>query len=191
MSEYLSCLEFADLVGRSERTIQRYVKTGKISSLSTIDGVRIHRSEAEKLTTENDSQRQASLGTSGTVASLSESVGDNLSLAVATVYKAMERSEKLEAQLEEERNRSALAEKMRISLEVELHRYRCVLSENAESLAEERAKQTQLEAENRITKEQWEAEKTELLERVKLAETRVNWMEQRVPRWVRALFRAG
>lgn len=194
MSEYLSCLEFATLVGRSERTVQRYVKAGKILSLSTIDGIRIHPDEAKKLAIELDSQRQSSESLSPGVGEVSPTVGDNLSLAVATAYKALERSEKLEAQLEEERSRADLAEKRRLGLEIELSRYRCVLSENAESLAEERAKRVQLEAlesENKMAMEQWEAEKAALIEKVKLAETRVSWMEQRVPRWVRALFRAG
>jgi chromosome segregation ATPase len=162
--------------------------------LSTIDGIRIHPDEAKKLAIELDSQRQSSESLSPGVGEVSPTVGDNLSLAVATAYKALERSEKLEAQLEEERSRADLAEKRRLGLEIELSRYRCVLSENAESLAEERAKRVQLEAlesENKMAMEQWEAEKAALIEKVKLAETRVSWMEQRVPRWVRALFRAG
>lgn len=194
MSEYLSCSEFAALVGRSERTIQRYAKSGKILTISTVDGVRIHRNEAEKWTSTNDNERQPPVVMASSVGAMSEAVGDNLSLAVATVYKALERSEKLENQLEEAKKRAEFSENRRIGLEVELNRYRCVLTENAESLAQERAKRAQLEAlelENRRVMEQWEAEKAELLAKVKSAETRVSWMEQRVPRWVRSLFRAG
>ena len=66
-------------------------------------------------------------------------------------------------------------------------------TENAESLAEERARRIQfecLEAENAKVREQWEAERAELVEKLKLSESRVSWMEQRVPRWVRSLFKA-
>ena len=200
MTEFLSCAEFAELVGRSERTIQRYVRSQKIESQTTLDGIRIHRNEALKLTTLDDSsddtKRQAATEFSEDVAEcrdVSSAVADKLSLAVATVYKALERSEKLEAQLVEERTRAEMEEKRRLGLEFELTRYRCVLTENAESLAEERARRIQfecLEAENAKAREQWEAERADLVEKLKLSESRVSWMEQRVPRWVRSLFKA-
>ena len=201
MTEFLSYSEFAVLVGKSERTIQRYIRSQKIECESTSDGIRIHRDEALKLVTTDVGQGQDdvsdSVGQDGAVVgqvvsrvghaeNLSDKVSDNLSLAVATAYKALERSEKLEAQLAE-------TEKRRLGLEFELNRYRCVLSENAESLAEERARRLQfecLEAENAKAREQWEAERAELVEKLKLSENRISWMEQRVPRWVRSLFKA-
>ena len=201
MTEFLSYSEFAVLVGKSERTIQRYIRSRKIECESTPDGVRIHRDEALKLMTTDVGQSQGDVSDSvgqdgsvvgqvmsrvGHVENLSDKVSDNLSLAVATAYKALERSEKLEVQLAE-------TEKRRLGLEFELNRYRCVLSENAESLAEERARRLQfecLEAENAKAREQWEAERAELVEKLKLSENRISWMEQRVPRWVRSLFRA-
>jgi chromosome segregation ATPase len=194
MTEFLSYSEFAVLVGKSERTIQRYIRSQKIECESTPDGIRIHRDEALKLVTTDVGQGQDDVSDSvgqvvsrvGHAENLSDKVSDNLSLAVATAYKALERSEKLEAQLAE-------TEKRRLGLEFELNRYRCVLSENAESLAEERARRLQfecLEAENAKAREQWEAERAELVEKLKLSENRISWMEQRVPRWVRSLFKA-
>ena len=194
MTEFLSYSEFAVLVGKSERTIQRYIRSQKIECESTPDGIRIHRDEALKLVTTDVGQGQDDVSDSvgqvvsrvGHAENLSDKVSDNLSLAVATAYKALERSEKLEAQLAE-------TEKRRLGLEFELNRYRCVLSENAESLAEERARRLQfecLEAENAKAREQWEAERAELVEKLKLSENRLSWMEQRVPRWVRSLFKA-
>ena len=194
MTEFLSYSEFAVLVGKSERTIQRYIRSQKIECESTPDGIRIHRDEALKLVTTDVGQGQDDVSDSvgqvvsrvGHAENLSDKVSDDLSLAVATAYKALERSEKLEAQLAE-------TEKRRLGLEFELHRYRCVLSENAESLAEERARRLQfecLEAENAKAREQWEAERAELVEKLKLSENRISWMEQRVPRWVRSLFKA-
>ena len=194
MTEFLSYSEFAVLVGKSERTIQRYIRSQKIECESTPDGIRIHRDEALKLVTTDVGQGQDDVSDSvgqvvsrvGHAENLSDKVSDNLSLAVATAYKALERSEKLEAQLAE-------TEKRRLGLEFELTRYRCVLTENAESLAEERARRLQfecLEAENAKAREQWEAERAELVEKLKLSENRISWMEQRVPRWVRSLFKA-
>ena len=132
MTEFLSYSEFAVLVGKSERTIQRYIRSQKIECESTPDGIRIHRDEALKLVTTDVGQGQDDVSDSvgqvvsrvGHAENLSDKVSDDLSLAVATAYKALERSEKLEAQLAE-------TEKRRLGLEFELNRYRCVLSENA------------------------------------------------------------
>ena len=201
MTEFLSYSEFAVLVGKSERTIQRYIRSQKIECESTSDGIRIHRDEALKLVTTDVGQGQDDVSDSvgqvvsrvGHAENLSDKVSDNLSLAVATVYKALERSEKLEVQLVEERTRAEMEEKRRLGLEFELTRYRCVLTENAESLAEERARRIQfecLETENAKVREKWEAERAELVEKLKLSESRISWMEQRVPRWVRSLFKA-
>lgn len=216
--------EAARFLRLNVKTVRKHVKDGRLEIVQTPVGVRIREevllayspfiqcfdeeldqdapesTSPGKATTDQGEPIQTSLGHdrpdrhSPRETNVNQAEPSELSLALATAYKAMERSEKLEAQLEEERARSEQSEKRRLGLEVELGRYRCVLSENAESLAEERARRLQLEAleaENKRALEQWEAEKTELLEKVKLAETRVNWMEQRVPRWVRALFRAG
>ena len=44
----LNCQEFATLVAKSERTIQRYVKLGKLLGVETLQGIRIPRSELSK-----------------------------------------------------------------------------------------------------------------------------------------------
>jgi hypothetical protein len=106
---------------------------------------------------------------------------------------------------DKEKQRAEQAERYQIELEVRLRQYKMALSEQAETLAEERAMRRVTEAqaenqkpnvdklaeENLKLRERFEAEKAELLEKVKLAENKVNWMQQRVPRWVRSLFRAG
>ena len=58
MTEFLSYSEFAVLVGKSERTIQRYIRSQKIECESTPDGIRIHRDEALKLVTTDVGQGQ-------------------------------------------------------------------------------------------------------------------------------------
>jgi excisionase family DNA binding protein len=80
------------------------------------------------------------------------------------------------------------------SLRHELLSTRRVLTEQAESLAEKEAlaRQAQLlEEENLQARKLWEQEKEQLLAEVKTHRERVNWMEKRVPRWVRGLFGAG
>ena len=66
-----------------------------------------------------------------------------------------------------------------------------ILEESRRQQAEWEQERAKLEAENEARLAAFEQEKAELVERLKMSETRVSWMEQRVPRWVRSLFRAG
>lgn len=90
--------------------------------------------------------------------------------------------------------RAGLAERRLESLGGQLLQYQNILSERSESLAEKealcRAAET-LATENAQRMEQFEAEKADLLEKLRMSQSRVEWIERRVPRWVRALFRAG
>jgi len=128
--------------------------------------------------------------------------------------------ERTQAWLGEERDRVQLAqqlvlhaERSKIALEVQLNQYQRVLSENAESLAEERAlrlswqarseelkslveapsvseAEEELRRYNESQRLLWESEKAELLQSVEAHKRRVEWLEKRVPRWVRGLFGA-
>ncbi len=128
--------------------------------------------------------------------------------------------ERTQAWLDEERERVQLAqhlvlqaERAKIALEVQLTQYQRVLCENAESLAEERALRLSWQARSEELKTQvetpsvneaeeelrrhnesqkllWESEKAELLQSVEIHKRRVEWLEKRVPRWVRGLFGA-
>jgi len=88
----------------------------------------------------------------------------------------------------EERLRvAALAAKRAEELEAENRRLQELFdAENYQALAARR-----LAEENANKLQAFELEKTVLTERLKMSESRVSWMEQRVPRWVRSLFRAG
>ncbi len=66
-----------------------------------------------------------------------------------------------------------------------------LLEESRRQQAEWEQERAKLEAENEARLAAFEQEKAELVERLKTSESRVSWMEQRVPRWVRSLFRAG
>ena len=49
---------------------------------------------------------------------------------------------------------------------------------------------SELAEENRRRQELWEAEKEQLISEIRTSQERVNWLEKRVPRWVRGLFGA-
>lgn len=86
----------------------------------------------------------------------------------------------------------------RAQLQVEAMRYelnntRRVLTEQAESLAEKEARAREAELlreENQKNQALWEAEKAQLVSEVTHHRERVNWLEKRVPGWVRGLFGA-
>ena len=123
---------------------------------------------------------------------------------------AKEQLERTQQWLDEERQRAQLvqqlvlqAERSKVALESQLSQYERVLSEHAESLAEERALRLTLQARSEAptvsaevqaellhSQELWQAEKAQLLSELTHHQERVNWLEKRVPRWVRGLFGA-
>ena len=100
--------------------------------------------------------------------------------ALESARRAEERAERTDRRLE--------------ALTGAVSQYQMVLGERAESLAEKDAMVLAAQAlaeENARKLEEFEAEKAALVERLKMSENRVDWLEKRVPRWVRSLFRAG
>lgn len=57
-------------------------------------------------------------------------------------------------------------------------------------LRKQLAEVAELAEENRRRQELWEAEKQQLISEIRSSQERVNWLEKRVPRWVRGLFGA-
>lgn len=57
-------------------------------------------------------------------------------------------------------------------------------------LRKQLAEVAELAEENRRHQELWEAEKEQLMAEIRTRQERVNWLEKRVPRWVRGLFGA-
>lgn len=104
-----------------------------------------------------------------------------------------------------------LVERAQLQLEHaqhELRNTRNILSEQAESLAEKEAYAKQaalmtekaaalaqetaaLEQENLRNRERWESERAELLKTIQDTKGKVDWLERRVPKWVRKVFGAG
>ena len=83
----------------------------------------------------------------------SESVHVSVPLVahLAALDLAGKQMERMANQLEQERRRSETAERAKMSLEAQLGQYQRALSENAESLAEERAKRIAAESKDAIT----------------------------------------
>ncbi len=119
---------------------------------------------------------------------------------------ALKLLERLQDRVEEERRLREQSERSKVAMEWQMNQYRNALSEQAESLSEAQAlrkvaeaqlgardasERAQMAQENSRLRQEFEEEKAALVERLKLSETRVSWLEKRVPRWVRALFRAG
>jgi hypothetical protein len=108
-------------------------------------------------------------------------------LALETARQALESARKGE-------ERAERAERQLTSLSGQLIQYQQVLQERAESLQEKEAlaQQAQLLAqENELKLQRYEQEKLQMLEELETTRSRVNWLEKRVPRWVRGLFGAG
>lgn len=57
-------------------------------------------------------------------------------------------------------------------------------------LRKQLAEVAELAEENRRRQELWEAEKQQLIAEMRTSQERVNWLEKRVPRWVRGIFGA-
>jgi hypothetical protein len=108
--------------------------------------------------------------------------------------------ERLQSELSLERSRMEHTERARITLEVQLGQYQRALSENAESLLEAKAlcqsAELRLQDEERLLQENlrnqqiWDMEKEQLKAELEQKSRRVDWLEKRMPRWVRGLFGA-
>lgn len=165
--ELLTYSEAADLTGLTNKTLQRHVKRGLLQAVSTPVGKRLTReSLAPYLGLRKDSEGQGPpvpLEASAAHADPPETViggpggtakarADEEALSVplrahlAALDLARGQLEHLQRQAEESQRQVLTAERARISLEVQLGQYQRVLAEQAESLAEERAKCRAFEA---------------------------------------------
>ena len=178
-TSFLTCSELAAIVGRSERTIQRYVSQKKIESVVTLDGIRIPVSEVDRFSDAsrrhlvdrwrqgNDEerqpvveQRQVAIDDATVVDNARQAPTDDddrrrheatIPLEVHTealkgIQEALRMLEERNQMAEQMRLRAEQAERQKLAIEAELHRYRRALSEQAESLAEERARATVAQA---------------------------------------------
>jgi len=146
--------EAAELIGINVKTIHRHIAKGKLHPVETPFGRRLKRTDLDPyLQTQLDKDAQVETasdavpGSPGQSETESEKVlhGQDLSkyVPIAAMKTALEFAER---RIAEERERAdqayrltLSAERAKMSLEVQLNQYQRVLSEQAESLAEERA----------------------------------------------------
>ena len=163
--ELLTFQEFADLAGISPKTVQRHVAKGKLQVHETPLGRRLSRTDVDSyLLLQPDNTGQQETGRpdlSGPHQTPADSVLDSpgqvhepvqerfhspdsqLAVPLAAHLAALELAAR---QLDQERERSdraqlrmEQAERAKLELQFQLQRYQTVLSEQAESLTEERA----------------------------------------------------
>lgn len=166
--DFLTFQEAADLAGVSVKTIHRHVARGKLQAIDTPMGRRLSRTEMDPYVqlrrdspgpfeTEEASPNdtvgqveaefefvQESPGQSETGSdNVRDSPGGSTMVPLAALQAALEFAERRiaeERQRTEDAQRQALiAERAKVSLEVQMSQYQRILSEHADSLAEERA----------------------------------------------------
>ncbi len=107
-----------------------------------------------------------------------------------------ERAQQERQKLEE---RALLLERQAVRHEMQLQQYQRVLTEQSETLVQTRIEsqslgyqqaEERLRAENAQQHERWEMEMASLREELTLKTRRVEWMEKRLPRWIRRVFGA-
>jgi hypothetical protein len=212
-SERLNLTEAAKILGVSVATARRLVFKNELQAFKVQRGDKerweVLKSEVFRLKREGFSMN-ASEDTKPDFIREADDVkpSENASqtIPVEAHLEALKLLGRLQDKVEEERRLREQAERARLAMDWQMNQYRNALSEQAESLAEAQAMRKVAEAqveeresselallaeENARLMQEFEAEKAALTERLKMSENRVDWLEKRVPRWVRSLFRAG
>ena len=198
MMTVISLEEFAEKCGKSPRQVRRYIADGLIQAVRGKHGYTIPLEELSKVGTSGG--RPADTSTAGPRTNdmtddRTESADmSTTEMALAGLRMAQEQTALVLDQLriaQESRERS---ERQLELVRGEYRQAQLALTETAESLSQREALWRQSEAELRQYNEQqmalWEAEKTEMLKELQTSRKRVEWLEKRVPRWVRSLFGA-
>jgi hypothetical protein len=198
----ISLEEFAEKCGKSPRQVRRYIADGLIQAVRGKHGYTIPLEELAKLRTSGPASDGRPADTSragvrtgdmadGRTASADMSTTE---MALAGLRTAQEQTALVLDQL---RVAQELRERAERQLELVRGEYRLAqlaLTESAESLSQREALWRQSEAELKQHNEQqmalWEAEKANLVKDLETSRKRVDWLEKRVPRWVRGLFGA-
>lgn len=117
-----------------------------------------------------------------------------MEMALAGLRMAQEQTAQVLDQLRVAQDSRERAERQLELVRGEYRQAQLALTETAESLNQREAVWRQAEAELKQYNEQrmalWEAEKDEMVKDLETSRKRVDWLEKRVPRWVRGLFGA-
>ena len=216
MDMFISLREAADLAGVSRPTLFRAVQRGELLIKTENSGKsrRILVSR-ESLSAWTCSREQPSVQPSEQTEQMNEQPEQQQISELVPLIAHLDLVRVLEEtqlRLLDVTERAHRAERQGDLMRMELMATRNCLTEQADSLFEKQATMKQkeeileesrrqqadweqerakLEEENEARLAAFEQEKADLVERLKMSESRVSWMEQRVPRWVRSLFRAG
>jgi excisionase family DNA binding protein len=212
IQETLSLKQAAELAGVSKVTLWRLVTKGEVEATQDEKGRYLIRREtflkwretlqetlqetiqetareAEKrFSNDRETMHEAPVKHTETAYETVEMVPADLHrMALENIRQALENARRAE-------ERAERAERQMKALGGQLIQYQQVLQERAESLFEKEARVKQaelLERENAERLSLYEQEKQQWALEVETAKSRVNWLEKRVPKWVRGLFGAG
>lgn len=162
-------------------------------------------SHAKRFEETPETTKETEASTSTSSSNVTETPAERFARAPETPYETVEMvsSELHRLALESARHalestrraedRADRAERQMEALSGQLIQYQRALQERAESLAEKEAiaKQAEILAEENAQKlSLYEQEKQQWALELETAKTRINWLERKVPRWVRGLFGA-
>jgi excisionase family DNA binding protein len=207
----------AEILGISIPTIRRLVSTGRLKAEKQLVGDRlcwrVHKEEVVRFQSERKDQvgehREQRKARRVNDERVSEQGAELVPLvAHLDLVRVLEETQ---LRLLDVTERAHRAERQSDLMRMELMATRNCLTEQAESLFEKQAivkqkeeilnesqrkqseweqERVKLEAENAARLIEFEQEKQQWISELETAKSRVNWMEQRVPRWVRSLFKA-
>ncbi len=218
--KFLTFTEASKAAGVNIKTIRKHVEQGKLICVETPLGKRIpmdaltpYWTGREEATLDHEQEQMGSEGEPirGSVdqerpwSTRDGQEGTSVAAVPLEAHLAMlgftqSQIERLQSELSVERSRMEQTERVRVTLEVQLGQYQRALAENAESLLEANAlrqsAELRLQDEERLLRdnlrnqELWAQEKDQLKAELELKSRRVDWLEKRLPRWVRGLFGA-
>lgn len=199
----ISLEEFAEKCGKSPRQVRRYIKEGLIQAFRGKHGYTIPLEEMTKLGTsgrphagQDDNGEGSPMSEAGT-GSVSEERTfvdtSALGMALAGLRTAQQQTAEVLTHLRGTQEAKERAERQLDVLRSDYRQAQLSLAESAESLMEKEAHARHadiLRQENLRNQELWQAEKAQLISELSHHQERVNWLEKRVPRWVRGIFGA-
>ena len=194
----ISLEEFAEKCGKSPRQVRRYIADGLIQAVRGKHGYTIPLEELSKLSASGGRPGDTTVAGGGTddkAADRTTSVDMSMTeMALAGLRTAQEQTAQVLDQLRVAQESRERSERQLELVRGEYRQAQLALTETAESLSQREALWRQSEAELKQHNEHqmalWEAEKEEIVRDLETSRKRVDWLEKRVPRWVRGLFGA-
>lgn len=194
----ISLEEFAERCGKSPRQVRRYITDGLIQAYRGKHGYTIPLEEMSKLGPSgrpsggHDGPGEAAPRTE-TMSERGTPSDTTLDMALSGLRTAQQQTAEVLQHLRATQEAKERAERQLDLLRGDYRQAQMALAESAESLAEKAVQARQAELlreENLRNQELWQTEKAQLMSELTHHQERVNWLEKRVPRWVRGIFGA-